>query len=456
MDLSDRRILVIGLGKTGVATARFLAEKGSHVIVVDEKNESELQESLRSLGDVNVELKLGVFRGDMVSMVDLVVPSPGVPPFNSFLMDAREKNIPIVSELELAFRFLHQPIIAITGTNGKTTTTKLTGEILKNWGKKVFVGGNIGNPLIEVANKKSEYDYLVVEVSSFQLQWIESFHPFVAVLLNMSDDHLDYHGTFAEYRRMKERLFENQSDTDLAILNADDPTSSSLSQRVAAPVLYFSSSTALDTGMFKNGSVLRYRLQGERDEEYPLREIRLKGNHNLENCMASILAARRCGCPSTVIRETLQGFRGLPHRMEFSGELNGIEFYNDSKGTNVDAVARALESFSKPVILLLGGRNKGGDFTALASHIGRKVRHLIIFGEARDEIVTALGGIVETTVTPTLEEAANTAWETAQSGDVVLLSPGCASFDEFRNYEERGTSFKESVQRIIAGNRKNP
>jgi len=449
MDLSNLRVLIIGLGRTGIATARFCAAKGAHIMVADEKRAFELVDALKAISDIPVELRLGRHDEEIMSMVDLVVPSPGVPPFHYLLRAARDRGISIISEIELAYRFLVTPIIAITGTNGKTTTTRLIGEILTVWGKRVFVGGNIGNPLIGIAGNDHDFEYLVVELSSFQLQWIERFHPCIAVLLNVSPDHIDYHGTYEEYRRAKERIFENQTDRDGAILNADDSTAPLLGGKIKANVMWFSSSSVVDRGMFKKGEILLSESHQGNGEEYPISAVRLRGNHNYENVMAAILAVRRCGCPPRVIRQTLENFNGLPHRMEYVGAAEGVEFYNDSKGTNVDAVIRALESFSKPVILLLGGRNKGGDFSRLAKPAGEKARKVILFGEARRDIGSAVGSAVKTIMTETLKEAVYAAWSSARSGDVILLSPGCASFDEFKNYEERGNFFKHSVRHII-------
>jgi UDP-N-acetylmuramoylalanine--D-glutamate ligase len=351
----------------------------------------------------------------------------------------------------LAARFLDKPSVAITGTNGKTTTTKLLGEILSAWGKKVFVGGNIGNPLISCLNEGGTEDILVIEVSSFQLQWIKYFHPSVAVLLNTSRDHLDYHENFKEYRWTKERIFENQTAEDCAVINADDPLSLPLSKRIKAEIAWFSSAFSLKKGIFINGNVLKYALPGESQEEYPIEKIKLQGVHNLENVMAAVVASRRLGCPPDRIVETFEKFEGMPHRMEFIGEKGGVAFYNDSKGTNVGAVERALENFSRPVTLLIGGRDKGGDFQRLSDLIGKKVKRLIIFGEAGVRINGLIGGIVGTELVRSFKDAIGKAIEGSSSGDIVLLSPGCSSFDEFENYEERGNYFKEVFRRMTAG-----
>jgi len=415
-------------------------------MIADEKPVSELGDAVDVFTELaDVELGIRQDDTDVLSRTDMIVPSPGVPPFNTLLVEGLRMGIPILSELELAFRYLKKPAIAITGTNGKTTTTSLLGRILERCGKKVFVGGNIGNPLISYVNGRQEDDYAVIEVSSFQLQWVRNFHPFIAMLLNVTCDHVDYHGSFEEYRSVKERIFARQGEGDLAILNADDPVSTDLSKGLPAEhVSCFSSSQRLKDGMFIDGEFLRYRSAGL-DEKYPIRSIGLKGAHNLENIMAAVLAARMCGCSPVEIIDVLEGFTGIPHRIEFAGRVDGVEYYNDSKGTNVDAVHRALESFPGPVVLLMGGRYKGGDFGILAELIREKVKMLIVFGEAGREINSIIGGITRTEIAGNLKNAVNMARGNSSSGDIVLLSPGCSSFDEFKNYEERENVFKDMV-----------
>jgi UDP-N-acetylmuramoylalanine--D-glutamate ligase len=296
----------------------------------------------------------------------MIVPSPGVPPSNIILAEAQRRKIPIISEIELAYRFLEPPLIAITGTNGKTTTTTLIGHILAKDGKRVFVGGNIGNPLVGYVDGKQEDDYAVVEVSSFQLQWIRSFHPFISILLNITCDHVDYHGSFEAYRESKERIFENQVGPDLAILNADEPRSFLLEKNMAAKVQFFSTTTEVTKGTFlKDRTLVHYTVNSD-CEEYPLDMIKIPGLHNIENVMAAIMAVRFCGCSPKSIISAVGDFKGIPHRIEFTDEKNGVAFYDDSKGTNVGAVARALETFSRPIILLMGGRDKEGDFGTLS------------------------------------------------------------------------------------------
>ncbi|MDD5723102.1 MAG: UDP-N-acetylmuramoyl-L-alanine--D-glutamate ligase [Syntrophales bacterium] len=455
MEMNGKTVLVIGLGKTGVATARFLLERGARVLIADEKLVCELGDAIDALGGAgDVELGIGQDDMDVLSRTDLIVPSPGVPPFNPLLVEGAGRRIPIVSELELASGYVKKPIIAITGTNGKTTTTTLIGEMLAHCGKRVFIGGNIGTPLISYVGGRQEDDYVVIEVSSFQLQWVRNFHPFIAMLLNVSCDHLDYHGSLEEYRSIKERIFACQGSGDLAILNADDPASVDLAGRLSAGrVVSFSSSSTLKEGIFVDGESLRYR-GAEIDEQYPVEQIRLRGVHNLENVMAGILAVRACGCPPAGIIDVLNRFSGIAHRIEFSGRVDGVAYYDDSKGTNVDAVYRALESFSGPVVLLLGGRYKGGDFGILAELLQERVRVLIVFGEAAETIAAMIGGIVKTERAGDMKEAVGMARDNASSGDTVLLSPGCSSFDEFKNYEERGSVFKDIVERMGREGRK--
>ena len=448
MELKGKRVLVVGLGKTGVALAGFLAGRGAEVIISDKKPESELKENCDALKGMRVTFDVGRHNADILSQVDMIIPSPGVPPFNELLTGGVERGIPIISEIELAFSYLKEPVIAITGTNGKTTTTKLLGEILKKWGKKIFVGGNIGNPLIEYVDGGERADYLVVEVSSFQLQWVKQFHPSVAVLLNTSSDHLDYHANFEAYVSMKERIFANQAPGDLAIFNADDAIAGEVSKKIRGDILYFSSSQKLERGIFIDNGVLRYRNSGGMEEEYPVGKVKLKGIHNLENVMAAVIASRRCGCPQKVIVEALETFKGMPHRMEFVRSRGGVEIYNDSKGTNVDAVKRALESFSGSVILLMGGRDKGGDYGILAGLIGEKVKKLVLFGEAREKIRSFLGKVVDMGSAENLKGAMEEACKSSSPGDVILLSPGCSSFDEFANYRERGNYFKEMAREL--------
>jgi UDP-N-acetylmuramoylalanine--D-glutamate ligase len=450
MDVKGKRVLVIGLGKTGLSTVRFFIGQGASVLATDEKPVADWQENLRALERRDAKVEICAYDTNVLSRTDMIIPSPGVPPTNPILLAAIERHIPIYSEIELAGRFLKTPMIAITGTNGKTTTTTLIGEILKTAGKRVFVGGNIGNPLIEYVDGAQDCDYVVVEVSSFQLQWTEKFHPACAVLMNVTSDHIDYHGDFETYRRIKERVFMNQTATDLAVLNGDEPENAALSKRLAARVCTFSISQKLKGGrvLYLDGENMIYQGAAGSgvSETYPLSMIKMPGNHNIHNVMAAVAAARFCGCTRANIIHFIEHFRGIAHRIEYSGEKKGVAFYDDSKGTNVGAVLVAVDTFTKPVILLMGGRDKDIDFSILVSLLKKKVKELVLFGEAREKINGAIGNIVATSRVKTLKEAVIKAYDHAMSGDVVLLSPGCASFDEFKDYKDRGRFFKEVVR----------
>lgn len=447
MDFTGKKIIIIGMGKTGIAVAKFLGKRGAKVVATDEKPfdqwgiefEQIAKEKWLETGDYNARILTGA---------SMVIPSPGVPPYNDLLVAALKKNIPVFSEIELAYWFLKVPVIAVTGTNGKTTTATLLGEILKRSGKKTFVGGNIGNPLIEYVESSQKEDFVVAEISSFQLQWIEKFRPYVSILLNVTSDHINYHGSFAEYRRIKTRLFENQTKSDYAILNAADSAQEGMAETIRAQIFTFNSGNALQTGIFIKNDIIVFRMSGQSEEQYPLSMINLSGLHNVENVMAAIMAARFCGCSQENIIAAVAAFRGLPHRIEFAGEKNSVKFYDDSKGTNVGSVMRALDTFAKPVILLLGGRDKDGDFETLKPSLATKAKKVILFGEARNRIESLIGGDVPTLKKTKLREAIESAYKDAHSGDVILLSPGCASFDEFANYKERGDFFKEIVRNL--------
>jgi UDP-N-acetylmuramoylalanine--D-glutamate ligase len=445
MNFKGKKIVVIGMGKTGIAAARFLANQGAKVVVTDEKSPNAWGSDFELLAQEK-KLEIGKYNTYVLTDAYMVVPSPGVFPSNDLLVSALKMKIPVVSEIELAYRFLNVPIIAVTGTNGKTTTTTLLGKILKQAGKKVFVGGNIGNPLIGCVENSVKDDFVVAEISSFQLQWVENFRPYVAMLLNVTSDHINYHGSFAEYLRIKSRIFAKQNEKNLAILNASDPAQKGLAGNIRAKIIQFNSENEMESGIFVKGDKIIFRMPGLSEEIYPLSMINLPGMHNVENVMAAIIAARFCGCSQESINVCIADFRGLPHRIEFAGEKNSVKFYDDSKGTNVGSVVRALECFFQPVILLLGGRDKEGNFEVLQSLIPAKAKQVILFGEAQDRIASLIGNNVPKLKKPKLRDAIDAAFKIAQPGDIVLFSPGCASFDEFKDYKERGDYFKEVVR----------
>jgi UDP-N-acetylmuramoylalanine--D-glutamate ligase len=339
------------------------------------------------------------------------------------------------------------PLVAVTGTNGKTTTTLLIGEMLKEGGKRVGVGGNVGEPLILFADGGNQWEVLVVEISSFQLEAIEAFRPRVAVLLNITEDHLDRHARYADYIDAKARIFVNMTSQDVAVLNRDDPIVMRLAENMSARAIFFSLKETLKEGAFSNGKGITLKLAGG-EEDYSLATTLLKGVHNVENMMAAITAARLSGCSKKAVETVLNRFKGLEHRVEFVREIDGVRYYNDSKGTNVGSVVKSLQGFSDPVILIAGGKDKHGDLSSLKEWVQLRVKRLILIGEAKERMARELGGLTETLSAPTLEEAVLLAHQSAKRGEVVLLSPACSSFDMFKDYKERGKVFKEAVRRI--------
>jgi len=444
MELKDKRVLVVGLARTGVACARFLTRQGAEVLLSDLRSETDLKPEMEALRGLPIRFLLGVEDLRWLEGVDLVVPSPGVPEGNPLLQEANRRSSKILAEIEIAYRFLRTPLVAITGTNGKSTTTTLVGEMLKANGVKVFVGGNIGAPLIGFVG--ADWEWGVVEISSFQLEWIEEFRPRVAVLLNLSEDHLDRYPDFATYCRAKERILENQTAKDIAVLNRDDPLVWPLRQGRPARIISFGFSE-VDEGVFAKPEEIVWR-DGSHEDRFALSRVKIQGVHNVENMMASIGVAKAVGVPAPIIQRTLEEFSGLEHRLEFVREKGGVRYYNDSKGTNVGAVVKSLASFSVPVILLAGGVDKGGDYGALREGIQKTVKRLVLFGAAKERIAEALGMLTETVIVDAMEAAVRDAHEHARPGDVVLLSPACSSFDMFRNYAERGKVFKSLVQAL--------
>jgi UDP-N-acetylmuramoylalanine--D-glutamate ligase len=445
--LEGKRVLVVGLARTGIGVVRFLSEQRACVTGTDIRFADELEEHGSTIRDLDIRTELGEHRIETFLDSDLIVASPGVPLSIEPIMAAREKGIEVISEIELAFRFIRDPIIGVTGTNGKTTTTLLLGDMFTASGKKVFVGGNVGNPLIDCAGR-DRWDYVVAEISSFQLEGIDKFRPHVALMLNITEDHLDRYPNYGEYVRAKFRLFSNQRGSDFAVLNADDTTIGATSSQIKARKWFFSLTSPVEVGTFLDGDALVYHDQGGDVERLELSRVSLKGIHNIENMLAAVAAAKICSCPKEAIQTALESFKGLPHRLEFIRELDGVSFYNDSKGTNVGSVVKSLRSFHEPILLIAGGKDKGGDYDPLKGIAAERVKQLILLGEARERMAGALGGCVPTTLVDTLEEAVHRAFDESKPGDVVLLSPACSSFDMFRDYEERGNLFKEIVNQL--------
>ncbi|MFA7059463.1 MAG: UDP-N-acetylmuramoyl-L-alanine--D-glutamate ligase [Pedobacter sp.] len=444
MKLSGKQILVVGLAKTGIACARFLASKGALVTVTDMRSKEALAGPLTELAGIPVRWELERHEKATFLASDLIVVSPGVPMDLPQLVAACKAGKEIISEIELASRFIHKPLVAITGTNGKTTTTTLTGEIFRGNGYQTFVGGNIGNPLIELVETGDLVDRVVAEISSFQLEWINSFRPTVAALLNLSEDHLDRYASYQEYIDTKLRIFENQTTEDFAVINRDDPIVWQYAQTVTAQVFPFSRKQELDEGIFHCNDVICFRHNGH-EEYFPTAAIRLQGVHNLENIMAALACSLLLGCRTDKTLETIQGFEALHHRMEFVRQVNGVNYYEDSKATNVGSVEKALESF-EVITLIAGGKDKGGSYAPLVPLIKERVRHLILIGEGADRMQTELGNLTDTHQVATLEEAVTLAASITAPGGTVLMSPACSSFDMFRDYEERAQRFVAAVK----------
>ncbi len=439
--MKEKKVMVLGLARTGLETARFLVRQGAEVLVSDRKRPVELGKEVEALSGLPVRFFLGGEERSWLDGVELLVASPGVPPENPLLREAARRGIGIWSEIELASRFLRAPLVAITGTNGKSTTTALVGELLRAHGLRVFVGGNIGAPLIGFV--RESWDWGVVEVSSFQLEWIERFRPRIAVLLNLTEDHLDRYADFASYCAAKERVFQAQDAEDMAVLNRDDELVWPMRKRIRAKSTSFGWEEVCQ-GIFATSDEIIWR--GENSEEhFPLSRIKIRGVHNMENLMAAVAVAELIGIPGETIQKEIEAFPGLEHRLEFVREVRGVRFYNDSKGTNVGAVVKSLASFSGPVVLLAGGVDKRGSYRILEDAVKRKVRKLVLFGEAKEIIRRALGHLTETEVVESLESAVQAAYRSARPGDIVLLSPACSSFDMFQNYAERGKAFKALV-----------
>jgi UDP-N-acetylmuramoylalanine--D-glutamate ligase len=444
MELKGKKVLVLGLARTGMECARFLALQGANVLVSDLRHEEELKQEMDGLSGLPIRYHLGGEERRWLDGVDCVIPSPGVAAENPLLSEAGTRGIPILSEIELAYRFLPAPLVAITGTNGKSTTTTLIGAMLEAGGITVFVGGNLGAPMIGFVS--GAWEWGVVEISSFQLEWVEEFRPRIALLLNLTEDHLDRYANFAAYCRAKERIFAAQTKDDVAILNRDDALVWAMRARVRARVASFGFAE-VNEGLFAVSDAIVWR-DGSKEERFPLSAVKIQGVHNVENMMAAIAAAKSVGIAREVIQRTLEAFPGLEHRLEFVREKNGARYYNDSKGTNVGAVVKSLAGFSAPVILLAGGVDKGGDYGVLRGGIEQKVRRLVLFGAAKETIARVLGHLTETVIVENLEAAVRDAAAHARPGDVVLLSPACSSFDQFRNYSERGKVFKSLVQAL--------
>lgn len=445
IELEGKRVLVVGLARTGIATARFCASRGAHVTAMDDREALRLGETMSELRAIGCTLTFG---GDSLpdfAAQDLVVPSPGVSSNHSSLIAARKAGVLVWSEIELAWRFLRGRLIAVTGSNGKTTTTSLIGHILAGSGKQITVAGNIGTPLIAHVDQSNDKTITVAEVSSFQLELIHSFRPEIAVLLNLTPDHLDRHASFEDYARAKVRIFENQTERDAAVINADDP---GITQRAPSrpQSFWFSRAKRVANGAYLRRERIVFRRDGEDTVLLDRADIGLRGEHNLENVLAAAAASFLAGAAPAEIAAGVRSFPGVEHRLEFVAEISGVRFFNDSKATNVDATIKALEAFPGGLFVILGGKDKGSDYAPLVPLLRDRAKLVLLIGAAAEKIAAQLGNGVPFEHAGTLAHAVTLAHQRAREGDTVLLAPACASFDQFENYEHRGRVFKELVR----------
>ncbi len=450
MELKGRKVLVVGLGKSGLAAALFLRRKGAQVTVSDVRSAESLASEIPALLEEGIMVEAGGHGLLTFRRQDLIVVSPGVPLDTPELAQARSFGLPVIGELELAAQFLKGKILAITGSNGKTTTTTLAGAILAEAGIPSLVGGNIGVPVVDLIERSTDATWSVLEVSSFQLESTETFHPAVAVILNITPDHLDRHGSFENYARAKERIFAQQNKGDALVLNADNARAVQAAARSAANVLWFSIEHPVDRGSWIENGWVVYRSGPASAVEkiLPLDRIPLKGAHNVENVVAAVCATRQAGASAEAIGRAIAKFQAVEHRLEFVASINGVDFYNDSKATNVDATAKAVAAFPSGIHLILGGKDKGSDYTTLSDLLRERVRAVYTIGSAAAKIESQLRGVVSLHSCATLEKAVNAAAAAARPGEVVLLAPACSSFDQFENYEHRGRVFKELVNEL--------
>ena len=447
MELKGKKVLVVGLGKSGLAAALFLRRKGALVTVSDVRSAESLANDIPALLEEGIMVEAGGHGLLTFRRQDLIVVSPGVPLDTQELVQVRNLGLPVIGELELAARFLMGKSVAIAGSNGKTTTTTLLGEILSDSGLRTLVCGNIGVPVIGLIDESTPDTWSVLEVSSFQLESTVEFHPNIAVILNITPDHLDRHGSFENYARAKERIFAAQDEHDCVVLNADNARAAEAAARSAAKVYWFSIEHPVEQGAWVEDGFVVYRPASDASVKsiMPLRGIPLKGAHNVENVLAAVCAARLADVPAEVIRQAIEGFQAVEHRLEYVATINGVEYYNDSKATNVDATAKAVASFLSGIHLILGGKDKGSDYTQLAQLLRARVRAVYTIGSAAAKIESQLRGIVSILSCETLENAVSAAASAARPGEVVLLAPACSSFDQFENYEQRGRVVKELV-----------
>jgi UDP-N-acetylmuramoylalanine--D-glutamate ligase len=448
MELAGKTVVVVGLARSGIAAAEFLAGRGAHVVATDRKPEGELAEEAVRLRAKGIRLEAGGHTSATLEKADLVVVSPGVPWDSPDLRAARARGVEVIGELELGYRCLEGTVVAVTGTKGKSTTTAALGAMLREAGGDVRVGGNIGDAVTGMVEGSTEATTFVLEVSSFQLEASDTFHPRIAVFLNLSADHLDRHASYEEYGRAKARIFAKQQADDWAVVNADDPAVLALAARARSRRLLFSPTGVPGDGAYFAGGEARLRRGGAVEALFRRDDVRLPGAHLAVDLLAAAAAARLAGAPTEAIARAVRAFRGVEHVLEHVADVRGVAFFNDSKATNVDAARKSLESFDTPLVVILGGRYKGGDFAELAPALRARGRAVMAIGETRDLVAGALSGVVPVFPCDSLRAAVEGALAQARPGDTVLLAPACASFDMFRDYAERGRAFKDEVRRL--------
>ena len=450
MELKNKRVLVVGLGKSGLSSALFLRAQGARVTVSDTRSAEALAKEIPALLDAGIMVESGGHGLLTFRRQDLIVVSPGVPMDTPEVKQVKAFGLPVIGELELASRFLQGKVVAITGSNGKTTTTTLLGKIFADAGEATLVGGNIGLPVIDLVAKSTADTVSVLEVSSFQLETIEEFHPWISVVLNITPDHLDRHGSFENYAAAKARITERQEAGDFLVLNGEDKPTQMVAAKTRAQIYWFSARRAIKQGAFVHGeSIFFVAKEGAKPEPVmPVAEIKLKGAHNVENVLAAVCAARLAGIPAEKIRASVAGFKGVEHRLEFVRLLRGVEFYNDSKATNVDAAMKAVASFAGGIHLILGGKDKDSNYATMADALKERVKIVYTIGSAAEKIERQLQGVVKIVSAETMQTAVAEASKAAVAGDIVLLAPACSSFDQFENYEHRGQVFRQLVNEL--------
>ncbi len=453
MDYTGKKIVVIGMARTGLAVAQVMKERGARVVLYDKKSESELGEAHKKAKSIGAEIHCGTDNIDLAD-VDLLVSSPGVPASMPVFAEANARGVEAISEIELAYRIAKAPIVAITGTNGKTTTTILTGHIFERDGRESYIAGNVAAgdiqlPLIIAAHKASENAVIVAEISTFQLEWVKSFRPKVAMLLNVTSDHQDRHATVEEYAALKARIFENQTNDDIAVINAENPFTASLAPKLAGQVMQFARKREVERGGFVRGGDLVVRFDGKETFICKRSDIKLRGEHNIENALAASCAAVALGAKSESIAQAIRDMQPVEHRLESVATIDGVEYINNSMCTNVDAATRSIDAITEPQIVIIGGKAKGNceDFGPVGEALRRRAKHVVLIGADRDVIRAAAksAGFTAVSDANSMREAVEIAHSIASPGDVVVLTPGLASFDMFKDFQHRGRMFKESV-----------